>query len=74
MPPHEPGILRASEGRHHDLGLGDDVGRLGSVPDVVPLSFAAVLDARRVDDLGVVGRNTARRNVTPYRVKKRSIL
>ena len=62
LPPHEPGILRATEGCHHNLGLGDDVGGLGAVPDEVPFSLAAVPDTGRVDDLRVVGWDAAADN------------
>ena len=60
MPPHEPGILRASQRCHHNLGLWDHVGGLGSVPDEVPLSFTAVPDTGRVDHLSVVCWNATK--------------
>ena len=57
VPPHEPGMLRASKWHHHDFSLRHDVGALSSVPDHVPLTLATVADTSRVDHLGVVRWN-----------------
>ena len=59
VPPEQPRLLRVGECVHHDLRFGRHPRVLCPLPQVVPLPLPALLDAHRIDDDGVVGRNPA---------------